>query len=1003
MKDHFRYWVCPYSCSQLFETSAQHQEHLRSRHAEQLNEATMTSLSDSCARERSPPSLKCPLCNDEKPTQNAWFKHVGHHLEQLALFALPKHLLAHDSDEDDDERLSLSDGERISGDIDLSGEGPDFEGFNTTSDTELSTEVNVEDLHVPQIQLTDMVGRTHILPLETCKHWMGMTAVIRQLFDEDDEIADWVHQGRYTLSGPDGRTITPYDWPSAVKRGWNVTMHLSTSPGAELPYGMVKTDQVEETDRGSHDQDQRGLPRRNPRNVSPVDHHREVEEQPGPSSLHIESELAKLEQAVDDEETVERPLKSTNTFGQALDLEWWYHNNSTGEIVRGSELSEHDTGYSAKDWQRLIRVSPEDGETTVIPVEEAVPGRPAEDIERRQKEKERRIVERMVVDSVKARSLEEEDGRVFTRREEKEPILGRNLRGLTLHEDQHLGRYQDEHRKNDQADADAATNDGRRDSSGDQAEASSDVEFLAPRLTDDNRETLRNKMANFERVKKEIEDEADRSGLKLREADRRRLANIKFDWEVIETILKDDNDARLQTRATGLFSRDAGRGETSVSTAAKPVEGVQVQDVGFDNREQKHSTSAGLFMVPGDQSFATTEAANEKQFEELQNSAVDMVQQLASVRLGPAQETDTDVLYLRHQKQRYPIQLAAGSIAAGHLTLLQLHTYAAKELRVDSPHKLIFKGKTLGINSSPCASAGIENGAEIMVVVAEPARESSSRTDDFSQARINVEENQGRRSVLIPAIDVVESQRQQQTFDEDPGQLEEEPSRPGRIRVRERVRERAMGGRLSMETESPGKTESRSGPVDSPSWQHEQIPNQSSEFLTSSVAERSTFQAAIGFGGLSLDADSGSTDGTADDDVDHIYENEEDVSDAAWKSVDNALGAQEESSSGNSAFASLSAAPVDLAHVKDPLPAQGNSINWTEAETDVPTQTSSLSNNARPFACDHCSQSFISSHDLKRHQRIHMAVKPYVCRFCNRSFSRKDALEVSRAFVMKFA
>jgi len=51
--------------------------------------------------------------------------------------------------------------------------------------------------------------------------------------------------------------------------------------------------------------------------------------------------------------------------------------------------------------------------------------------------------------------------------------------------------------------------------------------------------------------------------------------------------------------------------------------------------------------------------------------------------------------------------------------------------------------------------------------------------------------------------------------------------------------------------------------------------------------------------------------------------------------------------------------------------------------------------NDRPFKCDQCTQSFNRNHDLKRHKRIHLAVKPFPCKDCEKSFSRKDALKVS--------
>ena len=48
----------------------------------------------------------------------------------------------------------------------------------------------------------------------------------------------------------------------------------------------------------------------------------------------------------------------------------------------------------------------------------------------------------------------------------------------------------------------------------------------------------------------------------------------------------------------------------------------------------------------------------------------------------------------------------------------------------------------------------------------------------------------------------------------------------------------------------------------------------------------------------------------------------------------------------------------------------------------------------RPFKSDQCTQSFSRNHDLKRHKRIHLAVKPFPCNYCSKQFSRKDALKV---------
>ena len=58
--------------------------------------------------------------------------------------------------------------------------------------------------------------------------------------------------------------------------------------------------------------------------------------------------------------------------------------------------------------------------------------------------------------------------------------------------------------------------------------------------------------------------------------------------------------------------------------------------------------------------------------------------------------------------------------------------------------------------------------------------------------------------------------------------------------------------------------------------------------------------------------------------------------------------------------------------------------------------------NDRPFRCDQCPQSFNRNHDLKRHKRIHLAVKPFPCGHCDKSFSRKDALKVRSCYTATY-
>ena len=60
-----------------------------------------------------------------------------------------------------------------------------------------------------------------------------------------------------------------------------------------------------------------------------------------------------------------------------------------------------------------------------------------------------------------------------------------------------------------------------------------------------------------------------------------------------------------------------------------------------------------------------------------------------------------------------------------------------------------------------------------------------------------------------------------------------------------------------------------------------------------------------------------------------------------------------------------------------------------------PSGPAHQSDRDRPFKCNQCSHAFNRNHDLKRHKRIHMAIKPFPCLDCDKRFSRKDALKVS--------
>jgi uncharacterized Zn-finger protein len=48
----------------------------------------------------------------------------------------------------------------------------------------------------------------------------------------------------------------------------------------------------------------------------------------------------------------------------------------------------------------------------------------------------------------------------------------------------------------------------------------------------------------------------------------------------------------------------------------------------------------------------------------------------------------------------------------------------------------------------------------------------------------------------------------------------------------------------------------------------------------------------------------------------------------------------------------------------------------------------------KPVKCPECQQIIQRQHDLKRHRKIHLGVKPFTCGYCRKSFGRQDSLKV---------
>ena len=71
----------------------------------------------------------------------------------------------------------------------------------------------------------------------------------------------------------------------------------------------------------------------------------------------------------------------------------------------------------------------------------------------------------------------------------------------------------------------------------------------------------------------------------------------------------------------------------------------------------------------------------------------------------------------------------------------------------------------------------------------------------------------------------------------------------------------------------------------------------------------------------------------------------------------------------------------------------GSSNAADAGEFDLTGRRRAVSNLPRQFKCNSCPASFVRNHDLRRHARIHLEVKPFACNDCGKPFSRKDALK----------
>ncbi|KAK3386875.1 hypothetical protein B0H63DRAFT_468525 [Podospora didyma] len=104
-EEHWKTWTCSLGCSTEFDSAEKFQTHVQATHADDIATDNIRTLSNlSSHLDLSKAEGNCPLCPEfELKNSHQHESHVGNHLEQLALFALPNVLEQEDDDENDDD------------------------------------------------------------------------------------------------------------------------------------------------------------------------------------------------------------------------------------------------------------------------------------------------------------------------------------------------------------------------------------------------------------------------------------------------------------------------------------------------------------------------------------------------------------------------------------------------------------------------------------------------------------------------------------------------------------------------------------------------------------------------------------------------------------------------------------------------------------------------------------------------------------------------------------
>lgn len=163
--------IMPYLCifpdcstpHRLYESRREWFSHLQDKHSIVSNANT---------------TLECTLCMGSVPSGKQFERHVGRHLEELALFALPR------SDNDGDEEALPSDASEATSGVEVDVES---QNIHEESQGEEEEEIQIQKLSIPEDYLDCFIGHNSARISEICSRTSTSISIARYSHDETGE------------------------------------------------------------------------------------------------------------------------------------------------------------------------------------------------------------------------------------------------------------------------------------------------------------------------------------------------------------------------------------------------------------------------------------------------------------------------------------------------------------------------------------------------------------------------------------------------------------------------------------------------------------------------------------------------------------------------------------------------------------------------------------------------------------------------------------------------